>query len=111
MIKGALSVSNAAPALALGMILMWTAPASADSSWDAAPYQLGEGLYFPQQGLRVGGYADLHYYGLDGYPRSFSVEDLSLFLTKDIGSRWKLFSEVEVTDALVFTGHDASTSD
>jgi hypothetical protein len=101
-----------APAFALGVVLFWPAlAAAADTSWGTDPYQLGEGLYFPQQGLRVGGYADLHYYGLDNYAKSFSVEDLSLFLTKDIGSRWRLFNETEVSEALTFTGDGASTKD
>src|SRR5450631_4219807 len=101
-----------APAFALGAVLFWLAlAAAADTSWETDPYQLGGGLYFPQQSLRVGGYADLHYYGLDHEDGSFSVEDLSLFLTKDIGSRWKLFSETEISEALTFNGDGASTRD
>jgi len=100
------------PAFAIGALLLWPAlAAAAGTSWQSDPYQLGEGLYFPQQGLRVGGYADFHYYGLDNYAKSFSVEDLSLFLTKDIGSRWKLFNETEISESLTFTGHDVSTSE
>jgi hypothetical protein len=101
-----------APAFALGVALFWSVlAAAADTSWEADPYQLGQGLYFPQQGLRVGGYADLHYFGLDNHVKSSSVEDLSLFLTKDIGSRWKLFSETAIGEALTVTGHGASTAD
>jgi hypothetical protein len=100
-----------APAFALAAVLFWPAVVAADTSWETDPYQLGGGLYFPQQALRVGGYADLHYYGLDHEAGSFSVEDLSLFLTKDIGSRWRLFNETEVSEALTFTGDGASTRD
>jgi hypothetical protein len=83
----------------------------ADGSWEPDPYRLGEGWYFPQQSLRVGGYADLHYYGLAHQDGSFSVEDLSLFLTKDIGTRWRLFSETELSEALTFNGDGLTTKD
>src|SRR5450755_1829516 len=100
-----------APAFALGAVLFGPAVVAADTSWETDPYQLGQGLYFPQQSLRVGGYADFHYFGLDNYAKSFSVEDLSLFLTKDIGSRWKLFSETNLSESLTFTSQGVSTSD
>jgi len=100
-----------APAFALGAVLFGPAVVAADTSWETDPYQLGGGLYFPQQALRIGGYADLHYYGLDHEDGSFSVEDLSLFLTKDIGARWRLFSETEIAEALTFNGDGASTRD
>src|ERR1019366_8408474 len=91
-----------APAFALGAVLFWPAVVAADPSWETDPYQLGGGLYFPQQAWRGGGYADLHYYGLDHEAGSFSGEDLSLFLTKDIGSRWRRVNETEVSEALTF---------
>jgi hypothetical protein len=98
--------------LALGVVLFRPAiAAGADSAWEPEPYQLGQGLYFPQQGLRVGGYADVHYFGLDNYAKSASVDDLSLILTEDIGSRWKLLSETDLSDAVTLTGRGGSTSD
>ncbi len=101
-----------APAFALGLVLFWPAlAAAADTSWQADPYQLGQGLYFPQQGLRVGGYADFHYFGLDNYAKSSSIDDLSLILTKDIGSRWKFLSETDLSESLTFTGNGVSTSE
>jgi hypothetical protein len=95
--------------LALGAVLLWPALVAAGASWETDPYELGSGLYFPQQELRIGGYADLHYYGLDHEDKSFSVEDMSLFLTKDIGARWRLFSETEISEALTFNGNGATT--
>jgi len=88
-----------------------TCAASADASWLAQPYRLGQGLYFPQQSLRVGGYADIHFYSLGQHPTALSVEDLSLFLSKDIGTHWKLFSETELGDALVIDSQHATTKD
>ena len=101
----------------LVVLLFWPAlqavadsGSAADSAWLTDPYHLGEGLYFPQQGLRVGGYADMHYYALAHQSGSASVEDLSLFLTKDIGSSWKVFNETEISSPLTITGHGVSTS-
>ena len=101
---------------ACGLVLvlagLWPALAVAsDWPWKAEPYYLGQGLHFPQQSLRVGGYADIHFYNLGNRRSALSVEDLSLFLTKDIGTRWKLFSETELGDALVVNGQHASTHD
>ena len=91
--------------LALGVVLFRPAIAAGnDSPWETDPYRLGQGLYFPQQGLRVGGYADLHYYDLDDGPRSASIDDLSLIVTKDFGSRWKLLSETDLSEAAIITG-------
>ena len=98
--------------LALGVVLFRPAIAAGDDSpWETDPYQLGQGLYFPQQGLRVGGYADLHYYDLDDEPRSASIDDLSLIVTKDFGSRWKLLSETDLSEAAIITRRGVSTSD
>jgi hypothetical protein len=80
-----------------------------DSPWAHQPYQLGQGLRFPQQGLDVGGYLSLQYESLRHQESAFSVHDLSLFLNKRIGARWNLFSELEVGDALTVSddGHVA----
>ena len=103
---------RAACAFLLGVILIRPLSAAvAASSWEPDPYSLGEGLYFPQEGLRVGGYADVFYFGLNHGTSSVSVEDLSLFLTKDIGSRWKIFSETEIGEALTITDHAIGTAD
>jgi len=93
-----------------GLLLALLAPSiapAADASggaWQPLPYRLGQGLYFPQQGLRVGGYASLHFDALRNQPSSLSIQDLSLFLTKSLGARWNLFTEMEVGDALTL-GH------
>lgn len=98
----------------LGCLLIWTWPvfaAAASSSWQVQPYHLGEGLYFPQQALRLGGYADLQFHGSDHGGSALVLEDMSLFLTKDIGQRWKLFSEFELGDAVTVARHGATTRD
>ncbi len=98
--------------VALGVVLFRPAiAAETGSSWETDPYQLGQGLYFPQQGLRVGGYADLHYFGLDNYIKSASVDDLSLIVTQDIGTRWKLLSETDLNDAVTLTERGIDASD
>lgn len=84
---------------------------AAEKSWDAFPYQLGQGLTFPQQGLRIGGYSSIHYHDLENQQATLNVQDLSLFLSKDIGSRWKLFSEMEIGDALTVTADHTSSSE
>jgi len=81
-----------------------------EGRWQSQPYQLGQGLNFPQQGLRIGGYSSIHYSDLEDQPDTLSVQDLSLFLTQDIGTRWKLFTEMEVGDAVTVTSHRTTTS-
>lgn len=95
-----------AVALLLGLLCASGAMAADDSdgSWQPAPYTLGQGLYFPGVGLRVGGYADLNFYSVQGTKTSYNVRDLSLFITQDIGTRWQLFSEIEATNPVNSTG-------
>lgn len=87
------------------------ASAAQDDSWQPAPYTLGQGLYFPQQGLRVGGYADLHFYDIENQRPTYSFRDISLFVTKDFGSNWQAFGELDLGDALDISGIHASSSD
>ncbi|HEY2861725.1 MAG TPA: porin, partial [Terracidiphilus sp.] len=75
------------------------------SIWQPAPYTLGQGLYFPGLGLRVGGYADFNFYSVQGTKTSYNVRDLSLFLTQDIGARWQLFTEIEASNPVDNSGH------
>jgi len=80
---------------------------AATDPWAHAPYQLGQGLHFPNQGLDVGGYLSLQYDNLRHQTPVFSVHDLSLFVNKRFGARWNVFTEMEVGDALKVTteGH------
>lgn len=78
---------------------------NAASAWQPAPYTLGQGLYFPGVGLRVGGYADFNFYDVQGARSSYNVRDLSLFLTQDIGSQWQLFGEIEAANPVNSRGH------
>lgn len=81
------------------------ARAADDDSWQPAPYTLGHGLDFPQQGLRIGGYTNLQYYNVQGFPSTLRFRDTSLFITKDIGSRWQLFTEVDAGDSISLAGY------
>jgi hypothetical protein len=83
------------------------APAADDDSWQPAPYALGQGLYFPQQSLRIGGYANLQYYDVEGFPATLRFRDTSLFITKDLGSRWQLFTEVDLGDSISVASHSS----
>ncbi|WP_329741848.1 porin [Dyella sp. A6] len=80
-------------------------------SWQMAPYTLGQGLYFPQQGLRIGGYADLHYYDIQDQRATYSVRDISLFATKDLGTRWQLFGELDAGNTVDLSAGHATSSD
>jgi hypothetical protein len=73
-------------------------------TWRPAPYSLGQGLYFPDQGLRIGGYADVHFFDLQGSRADSSLRDVSLFVTKDLGSRWQLFTELATSRTVNVTG-------
>lgn len=81
--------------------------AADDGGWQHAPYSLGQGLYFPQQGLRIGGYTTLQYYNVEGLPATLRFRDSSLFITKDVGTRWQIFSEIDAGDSLSLTGHSS----
>ena len=91
--------------LASGLGCDSVARAADDGGWQPAPYTLGQGLYFPQQGLRIGGYATLQYYDVGDLPATLRFRDTSLFITKDIGTRWQLFSEVDIGNSLSLAGH------
>lgn len=54
--------------------------------------------------MRLGGYASLHFDALKNQSASLSIQDLSLFLSKSLGPRWNLFTEMEVGNALTI-GH------
>ncbi|RDI97564.1 hypothetical protein DVT68_14805 [Dyella solisilvae] len=88
----------------MATVLLWlasnTGARAADSSggWQPAPYTLGQGLYFPGQGLRIGGYADVNFYNVQGTNTTYDVHDLSLFITKDLGTQWQLFTEIEASN-------------
>ncbi|BFI96041.1 MAG: hypothetical protein RSP_15510 [Rhodanobacter sp.] len=97
---------HGAAALLLGMACAPAAMAAdggdggdgANSRWQPAPYSLGQGLYYPAIGLRLGGYTDFNFYDVQGNKSSYDVHDFSLFLTQDIGTQWQLFAEVEAAN-------------
>ncbi len=96
----------------IGLALGCGTPArAADDSWQHAPYSLGQGLYFPEHGLRIGGYANLHYYNIEGEKSTLRFQDISLFVTKDLGTRWQLFGEVDAGDTLKLSGSHSGGQD
>ena len=73
-----------------------------------AQYQPGQGVVFPEVGLRLGGYADLQFYDLHGQPRTARLGDLSLFIVKDLGPKAEIFAELETNDVIVYQDHRGS---
>jgi hypothetical protein len=72
------------------------------SSPSTFEYHLGKGLRVGETGLTIGGYATALYTRQSHQPWKFKVSDLSLFLTWEAWGRLRLFSELEVDDALVY---------
>ena len=104
------SIGTRLSLLLLGLLAAALALAETPS-WHPDRYTLGQGLQFPQQDLTVGGYATLKYSNLDAQAWQFSVNTLSLFLSKTLTKRWQLFSEIEVGDALRYSRDNFTTSD
>ena len=87
--------------VALAATVLTVAAAHAgDAAAALPPYEIGQGLSFPDQQLDLGGYLSLQYDNLSGQEAVFSVPDLSLFVGKRLNARWSLFTELEVGDAL-----------
>ncbi|WP_199099080.1 porin [Dyella sp. ASV21] len=95
----------AATLLWLGHAAGAQAADTGDNSWQPTPYTLGQGLYFPGQGLRIGGYADFNFYNVQGTNTKYNVRELSLFITKDLGTRWQLFAEIEASNPVNTSSH------
>ncbi len=74
-----------------------------DERWAHAPYELGQGLNFPQLGVNVGGYMSLRYRDVEDAPSTLSLKDLSLLLSADVGDRVNLFAEAEIGEAVSFS--------
>ncbi|MBD8872019.1 porin [Rhodanobacter sp. DHB23] len=77
---------------------------NAGSVWQPAPYTLGQGLYFPETGLRIGGYTDFNFYDVQRTRSSYDVHDFSLFLTQDIGTQWQFFAEIDGANPVTSRG-------
>lgn len=86
-------------------------PDSADMRWQSMPYELGQGMHFPAQGLSLGGYLSLRYRDLEDVPSSMSIKDLSLLASLDITDRLNLFTEMEIGEALSLSQDGINTDD
>jgi hypothetical protein len=82
-----------------------------DGYWEHTPYQLGQGLTFPQQGLNIGGYLNLHYSNLEQQEGRLTAQDLSLFVSKNFSRRWQLFSEIDIGNAVDYSSIGLEQSD
>ncbi len=93
----------------IALVVLWALTLTARAAdtlpyvWDPAPYQLGQGLLFPDLGLDLGGYLSLQYENLRDRSPTYSVHDLSLFLDGHLSARWSLLAEVEMVDPLQVT--------
>jgi hypothetical protein len=76
----------------------------------APPYELGAGYPLPWLGLTAGGYATLRAGNIKGEPIHAILQDLSLFLHADLSTRWHFFTELELGDALAWSGGGLTTS-
>ena len=63
-------------------------------------YRLGRGYALGDSGFRLGGYANAEIMAAGQLPWQFQVNDLSLFVSWDNGSRIRFFSELELADVL-----------
>ena len=63
-------------------------------------YQLGRGYPLGDSGLALGGYASSHIEALGKSPASFSLSNISLFVTWDNGGKLRFFSETEGENVL-----------
>ncbi|MGD0961139.1 MAG: hypothetical protein ABSB19_15135 [Methylomonas sp.] len=63
-------------------------------------YQLGRGFPLGNSGFALGGYASTHLESFGKWPASFSLSNLSLFVTWDNGGKLRFFSETEGENVL-----------
>jgi hypothetical protein len=73
-------------------------------------YQLGRGYALGNSSIHLGGYGGTEIEGLGSTPWSFNVNDLSLFVSWDNGSRLRFFSETEVENLVSAGEHQSLTT-
>jgi hypothetical protein len=83
--------------LALVLLLALAQPALAD------PYELGRGYRIGDTGFVASGYLSLRADKLAEEPARYAVQDLSLLLHGDLTPLWHVFSEIELSNAVVYT--------
>ena len=74
-------------------------------------YQLGRGYHVDSLGVTLGGYANFRYSDLEGQQANFTAQDLSLFVSGDLSTTWRFFSEAEFGNAFTITDHGWSNDD
>lgn len=98
--------------IVMALLITWcNAASTTDNDYRPLPYQLGQGLQFPQYGLSIGGYASLLYNDLAEQDWRVANRDLSLFITKTLASRWLIFSEIAIGDAVYLSSSDVNSQD
>ena len=95
--------------LAIGRVS--AADADTTGTWSHAPYQLGQGITYPDLGLNIGGYISIRYEDIKDRDWSIGARDLSLFFSENLSSRWQLFSELEIGQALDISPNSVSERD
>ena len=113
--KGERSLSSTALGLSLALLALFcglaTAPAraAADAGSAADHYELGHGYSVPSANLTIGGYFTLRWQDPSRKPMRLDAEDTSMFLSWNPGSRTRVFSEIEIGQALTLDRKGLST--
>ena len=89
----------------LSATLLLAAPALAES------YELGQGYPIAGPKLIASAYVSLRADHLQGENSRFAAQDVSLLLHGDLGPLWHFFSEIELSNALVYSGDGVKTTD
>ncbi len=76
-----------------------------------AQYEFGHGLTLPDINLTLSGYSSVRARNLENADARADWRDLSLFLRWQPATRWTLFSEIEMANALVLDERGLSTGD
>ncbi|BBP00423.1 hypothetical protein SFSGTM_11310 [Sulfuriferula nivalis] len=73
-------------------------------------YQPGKGLQIPGTGLNFGGYADFGIQNDRQHPTSISINNLSIFLHWDNDGKVRVFSELDLENALAWESANGVTT-
>ena len=97
----------------LALVVLLPAAGAAEPRFPPRPsaYQLGRGYHVDSLGVTLGGYANFRYSDLEGQQANFTAQDLSLFVSGDLSSTWRFFSESEFGNAFTVTDDGISNGD
>lgn len=95
--------------LLLALLVPGLAPAWAEDTLAGADYQPGKGWQIPGSGFRLGGYASAGIEDDRHRRTTLGVDDFSLFLHWESEGKFRLFSELDVENPLVWQEADGLT--